>query len=86
VLTSAPLAWESDSWTALRLQVRKVKDGEWLVEGRAFKQGAAEPAEWTIRHTDKMEPIAGRASIWGAPYAGTPIRFDDFVVTRAGAK
>jgi hypothetical protein len=30
-----------------------------------------------ISHTDKTEVPAGRASIWGAPYSGTPIRFDD---------
>ena len=84
VLKSVPFEWESGTWTALRLQSRKVKDGEFAIEGKAWKHGAAEPKEWTISHTDKTEVPAGRASIWGAPYSGTPVRFDDLKVTKAG--
>src|SRR6185369_7332699 len=32
VLTSAPYTWESGVWTAMRLQVRKIKEGEFQVE------------------------------------------------------
>jgi hypothetical protein len=84
MLKSVPFQWESGTWTVLRLQSRKVKDGEFAIEGKAWKQGAAEPKEWAISHTDKTEVPAGRASIWGAPYSGTPIRFDDLTVTKAG--
>jgi hypothetical protein len=80
VLTSVPYTWESGAWTMLRLQVRKVKDGQWRVEGKAWKQGAVEPAQWAIAHTEKTWPIAGRASITGNPISGTPIRFDDLRV------
>ena len=81
VVASTPYTWESDSWTNLRLQWRKVKEGEWVAEGKAWKQGAAEPREWAISHPEKMELPAGRASIWGTPFSGTPIRFDDLAVT-----
>jgi hypothetical protein len=80
VVAKAPFAWESDSWTLLTLRVRKVKDGEFAVEGKAWKQGAAEPARWTVTYTEKSEPLAGRASLWGNPFAGTPIDFDDLLV------
>ena len=83
VVASAPFAWESDSWTLLRLQVRKAKDGAWKVEGSAWKQGTAEPKAWAIAHDEKSEPSAGRASVWGNPFSGTPIRFDDLAVSRA---
>src|SRR5688572_4152990 len=81
VVAKEPFSWESDSWTMLKLQVRKVKDGEFAVEGKAWKQGTPEPEKWTISYTEKSEPIAGRASIWGNPFAGTPIDFDDLVVS-----
>jgi hypothetical protein len=81
VIAKEPFAWESDSWTVLKLQVRKVKDGEFAVEGKAWKQGTPEPAKWTVSVTEKSEPSAGRASIWGNPFAGTPIHFDDVVVS-----
>ena len=35
VIASEPFTWESDSWTMLKLQVRKVKDGEFAIEGKA---------------------------------------------------
>jgi len=84
MLKSVPFQWESGTWTVLRLQSRKVKDAEFVIEGKAWKHGAVEPKEWTISHTDTTEVPAGRASIWGAPYSGTPIRFDDLTVTKAG--
>jgi hypothetical protein len=84
MLKTAPFQWEAGTWTVLRLQSRKVKDGELVIEGKAWKHGAVEPKDWTISHTDKAEVPSGRASIWGAPYSGTPIRFDDLKVTKAG--
>lgn len=86
VVASAPYTWESDAWTLLRLQVRKVKEGEFVVEGKAWKQGAEEPKAWNISQTEKGELTAGRASVWGNPFSGTPIRFDDLQVLRVSDK
>lgn len=83
VLTNAPMTWASDSWTFLRLQSRKVKDGEFRIEGKAWKQGEPEPKDWSIVLTETAETPAGRASVWGNPYAGTPIRYDDLKVRKA---
>ena len=81
VMASAPFTLESNTWTMLKLQVRKVKDREFAIEGKAWKQGTPEPDKWTVTQTEKSEPSAGRASIWGNPFAGTPIDFDDLVVS-----
>jgi hypothetical protein len=83
VLASAPYKWDSGSWTMLRLQVLKLKDGEWKIEGKAWPQGAPEPQTWTISHNEKNPPIPGRAGIWASPYSETPIRFDDVRLERA---
>ena len=83
VLTSVPYAWESGAWTLVRLQARKMAGGGVKIEGKAWKEGAAEPAGWTIDHSDEAGAPAGRASLWGCPYSGTPIRFDDLKVTQA---
>jgi hypothetical protein len=83
VVASAPFTWQSESWTVLRLQCRKVKDGEFKVEGKAWKQGDPEPKEWQLSRSETAESPAGRPSVWGMPFAGTPIRFDDLLVTRA---
>ncbi len=83
VRASVPYEWSSGQWTHLRLQIRKSKDGAWKVEGKAWSEGAAEPAAWTISWDEKEEVTAGRASIFGSPYSGTPIRFDDLAVAAA---
>jgi hypothetical protein len=65
----------------LKLQIRAENGGVWKVEGKAWPQTDPEPADWTISLEEKTEPHPGRTSIWGAPYSGTPIRFDDLLLT-----
>ncbi len=86
LLDQQPLAeadspgWKSGSWIRLKFQVRKGEGGAWMLEGKAWADGQAEPEGWTVSHTSKEAPPAGRAALWGMPYAGTPIRFDDLDV------
>ena len=80
VITSVSYAWESGAWTVLKLEFAKVKDGEFVVRGKAWKHGAKEPAEWTVQTNAAAELPPGRASLWGSPYSGTPIQFDDLRV------
>lgn len=80
VKASVPMEWAGDAWTTLRLQVRKTGDG-CVVEGKAWASDTAEPAAWLIKLDEKSPPPQGRAGLWGSPYSGTPIRFDDFIVT-----
>jgi hypothetical protein len=83
LLASVPYTWESGTWTSLRLQIRKTGEGQWRLEGKAWKHGGAEPGKWMISHIEKTAPIAGRAGVWGMPYSGTPIRFDDLTMSKA---
>jgi len=86
VKASVPFAWPAGSWTELRLQIRKLKAGEWKIEGKAWPQETAEPKEWAISFDDPEEPLSGRASVLGSPFAGTPIWFDDLRVDRVTEK
>ena len=83
VKASVPFEWQSGGWTMFRLQVRKVKDEVWKVEGKVWLQSGKEPAGWLIAYEEKEAPNAGRASIWGNPYSSTPIQFDDLVIVPA---
>jgi hypothetical protein len=78
---SVPFDWKSGSWTMFRLQVRQMGGDAWKVEGKAWVQTDAEPKEWMVSMDEKVSPHNGRPSIWGSPYSGTPIRFDDLSVT-----
>ena len=81
VKATVPYEWQSGAWARLRLQVRKVKDGQWKVEGKAWAD--KEPSAWLVSYDEKEQPVAGKASIWGSPYSTTPIRFDDLNVAAA---
>lgn len=76
-MASASFAWESGAWTQVRIQVRKAGEGLWKIEGKAWKDGTPEPAAWMVTWEEKESLIAGRAAVWGKPFAGTAIRFDD---------
>ncbi len=76
-LLSVPFEWQSGAWTHFVLRLRQVGEGEWKVEGKAWTDGTPEPASWQISYEDKIPLRPGRAAIWGAPYASTPIRYDD---------
>jgi hypothetical protein len=86
VKSSLSFQWQSGQWTFLRLQVRKVHEGEWKVEGKAWTQSTPEPAEWMLSLTEKEAPRPGRAALYGSPFAGTPIRYDDLRLRPAGEK
>jgi len=77
--------WKPGTWTQFRLQTRKIDEAEWRVEGKLWQEGIEEPADWMIQYSDKEEPYAGKASIWGKPFSGTPILFDDLVFSRIGS-
>lgn len=77
-----PFAWESGKWAHLRISTVSLNTGKLHVAGKVWQEGAKEPADWMIRFQDPEDPApAGRASIWGSPYSGTPIWFDDLFLT-----
>jgi hypothetical protein len=79
-VTSAPFEWKSGTWTSLYLQIRKLSEDRWILEGRAWADGTPEPKNWSISFEVSETPPAGKASIWGAPYSGKPILFDDLSI------
>lgn len=82
VVKRVPYRWKSGEWTWLRLQVRKGAGEEWYISGKVWLDGTLEPNAPSISWKEKEEPFSGRASVWGSPYSGKPILFDDFSVTR----
>lgn len=86
VKAAIPLNWKTDTWTQFRLQVVKVKDGEWKVRGKLWEQGTNEPEKWQVEFDETEEPLNGKAAIWGTPYSGMAIKYDDLKVVSVGGK
>ena len=78
---SVKFDWVSGKWTHLRFRVTKTGD-RWKLAGKAWTDGRPEPADWLISLEETDELPAGRAALYGSPYSGTPIRYDDLLVTR----
>jgi len=79
---TTPFAWKSGEWTHLKLRI--VPEGKGVVvQGKAW-QGTTEPADWSLRFSAPEVPPPGMAGVWGMPFSGTPLRFDDLKVTAAG--
>jgi hypothetical protein len=78
-VAKAPYAWKSGEWVRFRLQVAKVGEA-FKVQGKAWRDGEAEPKEWTVSADEKEAPPAGRAGVWCTPYSGKATLFDDVVV------
>jgi hypothetical protein len=84
--TNAPFDWNSGHWLNFRLQIRATNPGRWKVEGKVWNSETSEPSAWMISLDEKEEPTSGRPSVFGSPFAGTPIQFDDLRVERVSLK
>ena len=69
--------WRSAAWTWVRLRLVPADAGRWSVQGKTWSDGAPEPQPWQVAHEITEPPAKGRASVWGVPFSGKPIRFDD---------
>ncbi len=81
VVKSVSFVWKPDRWTRVRLQCQSIQNA-WMLAAKVWPESEKEPAGWSLTWAEKEPPLAGRATIWGAPYAGTPIRFDDLKVIK----
>jgi hypothetical protein len=84
--TNATFDWNSGHWLNFRLQIRATIPGEWKIEGKVWNPENPEPSNWTVAFEEKELPGSGRPSVFGSPFAGTPIQFDDLRVERLSAK
>ena len=82
VVAKMPFRWAGGEWLRLALRVEQTSDVEWTISGKVWVDGKAAPAQPTITHKETKEPRNGKPSIWGSPYSGTPIRYDDIVVKK----
>ena len=69
VKATIPHEWQSATWTFLRLQVRKLKDGEWKVEGKVWTQGKPEPEalRFLARYRASYQQILAKLTANGGP-------------------
>jgi len=83
VVVSEKFAWKADQWTNLKLEIKPAGD-QWSIRGWVWAvadgEAGEQPEKPSIEHTDKSAPGQGKASLWGSPYSGKPVDFDDVKV------
>ncbi len=80
VVHTAPYQWTSGQWCQMKISVFVNSEGKTVVQGWAWSEGDA-PKEPSITLTSDEAPGQGKASIWGSPYSGKDIVYDDLKVT-----
>jgi hypothetical protein len=81
-VASVDHAFASGAWMRLKLEVRNA-GGKWIAEGKVWKEGETEPADWQVKYSTSDKPNTGKASAWAIPFSGQPIRFDNLVIEGA---
>ncbi|MBT6790060.1 MAG: hypothetical protein HOA45_10400 [Verrucomicrobia bacterium] len=82
VVAKVPFRWGGGEWLRLALRVEQTGTAEWTITGKVWPDGKKAPTKPTITHKEAKEPRNGKPPIWGSPYSGTPIRYDDIVVKK----
>ena len=87
VVAKKPFKWKADAWTNLKLEIQQGSAGGWSIKGWVWPvaEGAEgkQPQEPSIEHSDQEAPGQGKGSLWGSPYSGKPIDFDDVKIVPA---
>lgn len=77
-----PHTWVPGDWTHVTLQLQPLPGLKWKVQAKVWHSSQIEPADWQLTWIETAEPLPGRTTLWGQPFAGTPIAVDDLRVWR----
>ena len=72
--------WESGAWCRVRFQAIPGDGENTRIRLKLWKGDADEPDEWLLDQVDPNGFAGGKCALWGDPYAGTPIHFDDLKI------
>ena len=85
VVEKAPFQWKSGTWCFMKLALSNA-GGRPKVRAWVWMDGEESPAEPTLTFDGEEGELGqGKATIWGTPYSGKEILYDDIKVTRAPA-
>jgi outer membrane protein assembly factor BamB len=76
---SLPFEWKPDTWYHLKLKVQNQADGKTHVQGKAWKTGDPEPAQWMIDKVDDTPNRKGSPGLFADAQFGA--FFDNLKVT-----
>lgn len=72
--------WESGVWCQVRFQALPGDGENTRIRLKLWKRAEEEPEEWLFDEIDRSTFAGGKCALWGYPYAGTPLHFDDLKI------
>ncbi len=80
VVGSIPYSnWRTDTWTSMKLFVHQTAPDKIEVYGKAWQQDQPE-SDWMVKYTGKLKIEEGQCSIWGIPYSGRDLFYDNLKI------
>ena len=86
VVHTAPYTWTTAAWCQMKISVSTDAVGKTVVQGWVWSGSDAVPEKPSITLVSDEAPGQGKASIWGSPYSGKDIVYDDLKVIIPEAK
>lgn len=81
VIQTVPFTWTAGQWHLVRLRVEAIPNAGWSVSGWVWPEASPAPEQALIEYISEPAPLQGKASLFGTPFSGQPIQFDDVRVT-----
>ncbi len=81
IIASVPCNWMTDQWTRMQLTIFK-KDGKVEVYAKCWTLKEKEPRIPAFKYIGRLALDEGQSSIWGIPYSGRDIFYDNLTITK----
>jgi outer membrane protein assembly factor BamB len=81
IKVSQPFRWAPNTWYVVKARVDVQPDGAALVQGKAWKKGEPEPADWLVRFTHKNGHRQGSPGLFGFAPQEQRVAIDNIIVS-----
>ena len=79
-LSEVRFNWKSGEWHHLRIQAIPLNQKASQLKFKLWQTSKSEPLEWLMDFKAEIEFEGGKCAVWGYPYSGLPIYFDNIKI------
>ena len=80
LLAERPFVWKAGVWWKARFQATALSEDSSVVRLKLWPLTEEEPDSWLFEEESDFAFKGGKCAIWGYPYAGTEIHFDELII------
>ena len=80
LLGERSFVWLEEAWWKVRLEASPLSEERSRVRLKLWPESKGEPDNWLFDQETEFAFKGGKCAIWGYPYAGTEIHFDELII------